>query len=201
MKLYNNKQNLGVCRGPLHNLGQPLSTMTYAQKQSLLIYSECSHNDETMSQHNGLVNSQQYIQKTNYDAYGDTLFITEDYITDFLKTALTEDTWATTTSTDLASWLPRWCNLMKAACWIYIVGNLQVSACLQKSRNNHESLHVLEMESCCCRTSPVWPPLDPRWLWPPLTNLARPMGHEPCPHHFQLAHVARSAWWYLQSRL
>ena len=63
MKLYNNKQNLGVCRGPLHNLEQQLSTTNYAQKQSLLIYSECSHNDKTMSQHSGLINSQQYIQK------------------------------------------------------------------------------------------------------------------------------------------
>ena len=75
----------------------------------------------------------------NYYAYRNTLFITKDYITDFLKTVLTEDTW-TTASTDLASWLPRWCNLMKAAYWIYIVGSLQVSTCLQKSRNGHEDL-------------------------------------------------------------
>jgi len=33
MKLYSNmKQNLGMCRGPLHNLGQQLSTTNYAQK-------------------------------------------------------------------------------------------------------------------------------------------------------------------------
>jgi len=64
MRLYNNmKENLGMCMGPLHNLKQQLSTKNYAQKHSLLIYSEHSHNNETMSQHSGLFNSQQYIQK------------------------------------------------------------------------------------------------------------------------------------------
>jgi len=45
-----------------------------------------------MSRHSGLVNSQKYIPKTNYYAYGNALFIIENYITDFQKTVLTEDT-------------------------------------------------------------------------------------------------------------
>lgn len=128
-----------MCRGPLHNLGQQLLVKTYGQKQSLLIYSERGYNNETMSRHKGLFNSQQYIQKTNYYACRNALFITEGYITDLLKTTLTEDMWMIM-STDLASWLPRWCNLMKVACWIYIVGSLQVLVCLNKSRNSREKL-------------------------------------------------------------
>lgn len=139
-------------------------------------------------------------KKTNYYAYGDALFITESYITDFLKTALTEDMW-TTTSTDLASWLSRWCNLMKAACFIYIVGSLQVSACLQKSRNGHGNLSRAWKQSLVTVGFFRLPSLDHRWLWPLLTNPTRTMGHEPCPHHFQRAHVARFAWRHLQYRL
>lgn len=55
VKMYNSmKQNLGVYRGPLHNLGKIISTMNYAYEQSLLMYSKHSHNKEIMSQHNGL---------------------------------------------------------------------------------------------------------------------------------------------------
>ena len=37
-ELYNNAQNLSVCRGPLHQPWQQPSNTNYAWKQSLLIY-------------------------------------------------------------------------------------------------------------------------------------------------------------------
>ena len=52
------------------------------------MYSKRSYNNKIMSRHNGLVNSQNYITKASYYAYENSLFITEDDITTFLKSAL-----------------------------------------------------------------------------------------------------------------
>lgn len=56
------------------------------------MYSKCNHNKEIMSRHSGLVNSQNYVTKANYYAYGNALFTIEDDITNFLKTVMIEDT-------------------------------------------------------------------------------------------------------------
>ena len=48
MKLYiNKKQNLNVCRGPLHNLGQQLSTRIMLKNRDFSYILEHIHNNET----------------------------------------------------------------------------------------------------------------------------------------------------------
>jgi len=55
------------------------------------MYSKCNHNIGIKLWHSGLVNSQNYITKASYYAYENELFITEDDITTFLKSALIKD--------------------------------------------------------------------------------------------------------------
>ena len=104
------KQNLSV-KGPS---AQPWSTgyqskITFTQSCRNKVFSYIQNAVTIMklvSWNSGLFNNKITFQKTNYYEYRNTLFITKGYITNFLKTVLTEDT-RTTTSMDLASWLPR----------------------------------------------------------------------------------------------
>ena len=125
------------------------------------MYSKRSHNKEIMSRHSGLSLQQNYITKASYYAYENALFITEDDITTFLQSALIKDTW-TTTSRNLALWLPWRLNLWRVAVGFGLWSSSQVLICPLRFRNGHASLHVVKTEFCHRRTlrlTTAWLPL------------------------------------------
>ena len=66
-ELYNNAQNLGECRGPLHQPWQQSSSTNHGGKQSLLIL-KCSHNSKVILRHSGnVITLQSKLIKTNRD--------------------------------------------------------------------------------------------------------------------------------------
>ena len=115
-----------------------------------------------MSRHSGFIFNKNYITAANYYAYENALFITEDDITNFLKSTLIKDTW-TTTSRNLALWLPWRLNLWKVAVGFGLWSSPQVLICPLRIRNGHASLHVVKkIEFCHHRTlrlTTAWLPL------------------------------------------
>jgi len=88
-ELYNNAQNLGKCRGPLHQPWQQSSSTNYVWKQSLLIL-KCSHNRKVILRHSGNIITLQSYLEANLICVCKRVIYNKGNITNSLKFVLME---------------------------------------------------------------------------------------------------------------